>query len=170
MLALLGYPKFYLMNTSATTPLAVGKEIVSYCTKCKMDLCHTIMSMTGGLPARVICRTCKSEHNFKAKKGVKEPGAVAASRGSPGTSTRAPRAAKAKVEKTVPVELEWMKQMNASHSPVRNYAANEAFKSGERVSHPSFGEGVIQKLIFPNKVEILFRTDIKTLIHAGKPA
>lgn len=133
-----------------------------------MDLGHTIMSMIGGAPVRVMCRTCKSEHNFKAKKGVKEPGAVAASRGSPGTSSRAPR--ESKVEKTVPVELEWMKQMNASTAALKSYAANEAFKPGDRISHPSFGDGVIQKLIYPNKVEVLFRMDLKTLIHAGKPA
>ncbi len=156
------------MNTQATA-LSVGKEVVCYCTRCKMDLGHTITSMIGGLPARVICRTCKSDHNFKVKKGVKEPGSVAPSRASPGTSTRAPRASK-KEDKAVPVELEWMKQMNATTSPMRSYAANEAFKPGDRVAHPTFGDGVVQKLIFPNKVEILFRADLKTLIHAGKPA
>jgi hypothetical protein len=155
------------MNTTHPA-LAVGKEILSYCTRCKMDLSHTIMSMIGGIPSRVMCRTCKSEHNYKPKKGVKEPGAVAASRGSPGTTTRAPRESKA--EKTVPIEVEWMKQINASGKAIRQYAANEAFQAGDRISHPTFGEGVIQKLIYPNKIEVIFRMDLKTLIHAGKPA
>ena len=62
-----------------------------------------------------------------------------------------------------------MKQINASSRPVKNYAANEPFQVGDRLSHPTFGEGVVQKLIFPNKMEIIFRNDIKTLIHAGKP-
>jgi len=155
------------MNTQATA-LTVGKELVCYCTRCKMDLGHTITSMIGGVPARVLCRTCKSDHNYKPKKGVKEPGSIAPSRASPGTSARAPRAAKE--EKTVPVELEWMKQMNASTSPMRTYAADEAFKPGDKVAHPSFGEGIVQKLIFPNKVEVLFRADLKTLIRSGKPA
>ncbi len=153
------------MNTPAT---GVGKEILSYCTRCKMDLGHTIMAMTGGLPARVMCRTCKSEHNYKPKKGVKEPGAVAASRGSPGTTTRVPREPKA--EKTVPVELEWSKQINASNRPIKQYAANEPFQANDRISHPTFGEGIVQKLIFPNKIEVLFRMDMKVLIHGGKPA
>jgi hypothetical protein len=153
------------MNTASPT-LAVGKELVCFCTRCKMDLGHTIVSMMGGMPARVICRTCKSEHNYKAKKGVKEPGAVAPSRGMPGTSTRAPRESKA--EKTVPVEVEWLKQINANTKPVKGYAADQAFQSGDRISHPTFGEGIIQKLIFPNKIEVLFRGDLKTLIHAGK--
>lgn len=145
------------MNTASPT-LAVGKELVCFCTRCKMDLGHTIVSMMGGMPARVICRTCKSEHNFKAKKGVKEPG----------TTTRAARESKA--EKTVPVEVEWLKQIHASSKPIKGYAADQAFQSGDRISHPTFGEGIIQKLIFPNKIEVLFRADLKTLIHAGKPA
>ena len=150
------------MNTS--TALSVGKEIVCYCTRCKMDLGHTIMSMIGGIPSRVICRTCKSEHNYKPKKGVKEPGATPATSGTRSV-VRAPR--ETKVEKTVPVEVEWMKQLNASTRPLREYAANESFSVGDRIKHPTFGEGVVQKLLFPNKLEIIFRMDIKTLVHAG---
>lgn len=146
--------------------LSVGKETVCYCTRCKMDLGHTITSMVGGMPARVICRTCKSEHNYKAKKGVKDPSAAPVSRGS-----ATPRAAREpKAEKTVPIELEWSKQINASNKAIRQYAANEHFNIGDRLSHPTFGEGIVQKLIYPNKAEILFRMDLKVLIHAVKPA
>ena len=128
-----------------------------------MDLGHTITSMVGGMPARVICRTCKSEHNYKMKKGVKEPGSAAAI-----TRSSTPRAAREpKAEKVVPVELEWSKQINASNKAIRQYAANESFQAGDRISHPTFGEGVIQKLIFPNKIEVLFRMDMKTLIHTA---
>ena len=118
------------------------------------------MSMVGGMPTRVMCRTCKSEHNFKAKKGVKEPGAAKAPK-----AARAPRAPKA--DKVVSVEVEWTKQMNSTGSPLRSYASSESFKLGDRISHTSFGEGVVQKNIYPNKMEIIFRMDIKTLIHAG---
>jgi hypothetical protein len=156
------------MNTPA---LSVGKDMVCYCTRCKMDLGHMIMSMVGPTPARVMCRTCKSEHNYKPKRGVKEPGGVAPSRGVPGSTTRTPRAAReVQVEKTVPVELEWMRQLNASTAAMKEYAADQAFVAGDRIKHPVFGEGIIQKLVFPNKVEVLFKMDVKTLIHAGKPA
>ena len=153
------------MNNPASS-LSVGKELVCFCTRCKMDLGHTIMSMIGGIPSRVICRTCKSEHNYKPKKGVKEPGASAASGGNR-SIVRGPK--ESKVEKTVPLEVEWMKQLNASTKPMREYAANESFGVGDRIKHPTFGDGVVQKLIHPNKVEIIFRMDIKTLIHAGAP-
>ena len=154
------------MNT-VTSEIAVGNEVVCYCTRCKMDLGHTIMAMKGPVPARVICRTCKSEHNYKAKKGVKEPGSIAAGKGTP----RVPKVPKEpKADKLVPVEMEWTKQINGNSRPMRHYAANEGFQAGDKIAHPSFGEGIIQKLIYPNKVEVLFRTDMKVLIHAGKPA
>lgn len=143
--------------------LSVGKEIVCYCTRCKMDLGHTIMAMAGGLPARVICRTCKSEHAFRGKKGLKEPlkEGEAPPRASSGTTARktVPQS------KSVPVEEEWSKQMNSNSTPIKPYSAVESFKIGDKVSHPTFGPGVVQKLLYPNKLEILFQMDLKTLVH-----
>lgn len=152
----------------STTPSAhsVGKEIVCYCTRCKMDLGHTIMASIGGVPARVICRTCKSEHNYKPKKGISEPGAAAPR--STLVRSGTPRSTEKSATKSVPVEVEWLKQMNATTKPLRAYAANETFQVGDRIGHPTFGEGIVQKQIFPNKIEILFKMDLKTLIHAPK--
>ena len=124
-----------------------------------MDLGHTIVSMMGGMPSRVICRTCKSEHNYKPKKGVKEPGAAYST--SKTTSER-----KSAPEKTTSIEVEWLKQINANARPVQAYAADVRFAVGDRINHPTFGEGVVQKLIHPNKLEIIFRSDLKVLIHA----
>ena len=97
---------------------------------------------------------------------MKDPGAEASA--SIGVAKeKKPRAEKA--AKVIPVELEWMKQINAASRPMRSYAANESFVPGDRVNHPSFGEGVVQKLVYPNKMEIIFRSDIKVLVHAGSP-
>lgn len=127
-----------------------------------MDLGHTIISMNGSTPARVICRTCKSEHNFKAKRGVKEPGAAATET----TIRKKVGTARAKTAKPVSVEVEWNTQMNDSSSPLVAYAADQTFKRGDRIGHPTFGEGIVQKTIHPNKIEILFRTDLKILVHS----
>ena len=149
------------MTNTNSELLATGKEILSYCTKCKMDLAHTIMSMVDSTPARVLCRTCKSEHNYKVKKGVKDPNAAPKVRKP---STRKPK------EEVVPIEVEWTKLINASTKPTRNYAANEYFNTGDKVAHTTFGEGIVQKVIYPNKIEIIFRSDLKLLVHSGKPA
>jgi hypothetical protein len=157
------------MNTIAgkSAALSTGKELVCFCSRCKLDLAHTIMSMLNGSPARVICRTCKSEHNYKPKRGISEVGA-------PGTTVRkipsTRTASSSSAEKAVPIELEWMQQINASTAAKKEYAANVAFQVKDRILHPTFGEGIVQKLLYPNKIEILFKMDLKILIHAGKPA
>ena len=51
---------------------AVAQEVLSYCTSCKIDLAHTIVSMKGDQVAKVECKTCKKTHAFKAPKGVTE--------------------------------------------------------------------------------------------------
>jgi len=64
---------------------AAGEHTACYCTKCKMDLGHTIVAMVGDKIIRVKCRTCGSEHNYRdrskkkvAAKVVQVTGEVAA--------------------------------------------------------------------------------------------
>ena len=37
----------------------------SWCGKCKRILAHTVEAMVGDKPARVNCKTCKSQHSYK---------------------------------------------------------------------------------------------------------
>jgi len=70
-----------------------------------------------------------------------------------------------------PVEIEWEKLMSQHKAaPMKNYSAKGNFNLGDKIAHPSFGEGIVGKLIFPNKLEVIFRTDVKVLIHAGPAA
>src|SRR5262245_2145312 len=57
----------------STTAEGVGKEILAYCTSCKMDLAHLVVAMKGDQAAKVECKTCKKTHAFKAPKGITEP-------------------------------------------------------------------------------------------------
>ena len=42
-----------------------GDDVDAYCTRCKMDLTHTILLMADEVtPERVRCNTCGSEHRF----------------------------------------------------------------------------------------------------------
>lgn len=67
-----------------------------------------------------------------------------------------------------PIELEWRKLM-ISHKnvPLKPYSAKGLFKIGDRIDHAKFGEGIVAKLIYPNKVEVIFQHDMLILIHAG---
>lgn len=139
----------------------VGKEALAYCTSCKMDLNHVIVALQGDRLARVQCKTCKKEHAYKAPKGATEP-----------TTPKAKKGKKADAEpSSTPVELEWQKLMETHKAAqTKPYSAKTPFLLGDKLNHPVFGDGIVMKLIHPNKLEIIFRTDLKVLIHGGHPA
>jgi hypothetical protein len=132
-----------------------------------MDLAHTISAMIGDRVVRVHCKTCKSDHNYRPPKGVKEPGQIPPALRGRGESSRSntgdPKAAKAAA---IPVEVLWEAKIREARSkPLQTYTASAKFQVGDRLVHPTFGEGVVQRLIYPNKAEVIFQMDIKTLIH-----
>ena len=153
-------------RTASTGPTGtVGKEALAYCTSCKMDLNHTVVALKGDRIAKVQCLTCKKEHVYRAPKGITEPGQ------KPAKATRARKKKDAEVEQTVSVEAEWEKLM-AQHrdAPLKPYSTKANFALGDKLSHPTFGDGIVGKLIYPNKLEVIFRTDVKVLIHGGAQA
>ena len=52
---------------------SAGKNIESYCTKCKLNLDHTIMAMAGETIAKVRCKTCGGAHKFKSPADAPKP-------------------------------------------------------------------------------------------------
>src|SRR5207302_3841179 len=63
----------------------VGGDVDAFCTRCKMELGHTILAMVGARPVRVRCNTCGGEHNYRgtsgpARKGSWVPAAERAAR------------------------------------------------------------------------------------------
>jgi hypothetical protein len=43
----------------------LGDIIDDYCIKCKRIMNHAVVSMIGGEPAKVRCRTCHSDHDYR---------------------------------------------------------------------------------------------------------
>lgn len=141
---------------------AVASEALSYCTSCKMDLNHIIVAMKGDKIAKVQCLTCKKEHAYRAPKGATEPQKVKA--------TRAKKASSSEEAENHSIEIEWEKLMSAHRDlPVKPYSTKSQFGLGDKLNHPTFGDGIVGKLIYPNKLEVIFRHDVKVLIHAGAP-
>lgn len=145
-----------MATATATATLSVGNEILAYCTSCKMDLNHVIVAMKGDRVAKTQCLTCKKEHAFKAPKGATEPKAKKKKK----SDSDAPSATS--------IEAEWQKLMAAhAEHPIKSYSTKGQFLLGDKIAHPSFGDGIVGRLIYPNKLEVIFRTDVKILIHAG---
>ncbi len=46
-------------------PLRLGDDVDDYCVKCKRVTNHSIISLVEGNPAKVRCRTCYAEQQFR---------------------------------------------------------------------------------------------------------
>ncbi len=140
----------------------VAQEVIAYCSQCKMDLAAVIVAMKGDQIVRVECKTCRKERAYKAPKGVTDPGAAPAKKTTRGARTETGE----RVDTSIAAE--WKKIMQAHvQTPAQAYSAKGKFAVGDKVKHPTFGEGIVMKHIFPNKMELIFEMDLKILICGG---
>ncbi len=146
--------------------MAVGQEILSYCSSCKLNLKHTIVahkSGNAGPIAKVKCHTCQKIHAFR-----NDPGAAASAAAVKRKASGTPVREKAQV---IPVEVEWREQLSTrQNAPSLPYAPSKEFKEGDVIEHPTFGCGVVKAIKDGNKFEAIFQRDVKVLIHKLKEA
>ena len=147
--------------SNKSTSSAVATQALAYCTSCKMDLNSIIVAMKADRIAKVQCLTCKKEHAYKAPKGIDSPEKKPTKRAS--KKKEAQEAATAQS-----IEMEWEKLMNQNkEAPIKGYSLQAHFVLGDKIKHPTFGDGIVGRLIYPNKIEVLFRNDLIILIYAG---
>ena len=134
---------------------SVGGSIRSQCTKCKTSTRHIIISVVGGEAAKVQCTVCQGFHNYR------DPG---------GAESRAPReaAGKSRPTKRVPpivrIEEDWLAKMKGRDPKLAvPYGQGKAVHTGDLIDHPSFGFGLVRKMIPPSKIEVQFRDGMRLL-------
>jgi hypothetical protein len=146
--------------------MAVGQEIICFCSSCKLDLRHVIVahkSGNSGTIAKVRCNTCGKIHAYRANPGEKAA-AVATAR----KNSDSPKRERAQV---IPIEVEWREQLSTKQGVASvQYLPTKEFKVGDVIEHPTFGCGVVKTVKDGNKFEVLFQRDVKTLIHKLKEA
>jgi len=134
-----------------------GQDIDAPCGRCKGETMHRILSITDGVPERLICVACKSIHKFRVEKPTREPAA------------RAPRMATAAAPKASsapsPSRFQELMIQEQGGAKARPYSVAERWEEGAWLDHPSFGLGKVQRRN-GRKVEVLFRDGLKTLISA----
>ncbi len=136
--------------------LSAGKEISSYCNKCKLTLAHTIVVMKNDrTPGKVTCNTCKSSHAYK----------------NPDAAAAAPKTASKKRDKKrdgrpqIPLAEFWQQSVTKARGPGRAYSPKTTFLVGDLLEHPTFGTGVVDKIFDRTKMEVIFQDNIRTLMH-----
>lgn len=139
-----------------------GSEVLAYCTACKMDLAAVVVAMDDAKVLRVQCKTCKKERAFKAPKGATTPGAAAPKK-------RTKKGAENAKPTAVAIEAEWkslLEQAITKKARRVKYTPKETLIVGDVLDHGSFGEGIVMKLIHPNKAEVIFKNDMKVMMHS----
>lgn len=155
---------------SSRRKLSVGKEVDAYCTKCRLDLGHTIMAMVGDTIVKVLCRTCNTDHKYRAPKTL--PVSRGAEASSPKSRTRATRTT-TKAAKAAPVPAgptDWEKQLEdaggaaAIGEHARPYSIREEFSEGEWMLHKRFGLGLVTGRRDSSKVAVLFQDTERVMV------
>ncbi|MCP4397220.1 MAG: ATP-dependent DNA helicase [bacterium] len=73
---------------------------------------------------------------------------------------------KKKAQHGGPRKSDWELALDGKElSEAQAYSMSEVFGEGEVISHPSFGYGVVTALQAENKIEVLFKTGSKILVH-----
>ena len=132
----------------------VGADIESICRKCG-DVWHVVVAKVGDQIAKVQCKQCGSLHRHNPPGGAPLQRISRAARTRRSSSTR-PRGVPASKKPLVEVDAD---------RPLRPYAMNESYSVGDRVLHQMFGEGVVELLTGPHKVQVFFTTGRKILAH-----
>jgi len=141
---------------------AVGEDIEALCGRCG-TVWHVVMAKMGDKIAKVVCKRCNGHHLYRTERGPDAPaeGAAATTRGS---AVRRSRARTATPPAPAPIPA-----FDPSKPP-RPYAATQSFATGERVTHATFGSGVVTGSPGPGKVEIAFPTGRRVLASAKTPS
>jgi hypothetical protein len=135
--------------------IEAGSEISSRCLKCKDVTNHTIIAMVDGKIAKVQCNTCKGRHIYRPEKPEKAGPAKK-------ITARAASIASAKLAKAEAFFEELLAGRGTSEALA--YSMTDTYKEGDLLNHPTFGLGVINETVMPNKIEVLFRQGRKLLI------
>jgi hypothetical protein len=133
--------------------LAAGKEVLSYCGKCKLALAHVIVNMKSAKTiGKCECKTCKAQHNYRDPEAAKKK--------------KAPRTPREPKKPAIPIEQQWKEALDQAAAPARPYSMKEKFVQGEVIEHSMFGKGVVTELVSDNKLKVLFQQETKLLICA----
>jgi hypothetical protein len=133
----------------------VGEDIEDICTRCG-DTWHAVVAKIGDRVAKVVCKLCGSQHNYRGEKNVQ----------APKTAWGGQKRRKNKPSATAAVP---MPQFDPTKPP-RSYSPQQTFVPGERVVHASFGVGVVAAMPGPGKVEVQFPGGPRTLACAKTTA
>jgi hypothetical protein len=115
-------------------------------------LAHTVIAMVDGRPVKVECNTCHGVHRFRGD--------------APGATAPRSRPAAARAPRERPVTISFDEVLRGKNlAAARRYSPRNSYQVDDVIEHPTFGLGWVSAVRDASKVEVTFRTDVKTLVH-----
>lgn len=128
--------------------MKVGADIEAVCGRCG-EVWHVIVAIADGEIARVECKQCGKGHRYRRTGG------------RPAVARSATRTRKvgAKARTAGPL-------VEADPSrPLKSYRSSDCYAIGDRIEHPRFGAGVVDRVAGPEKVQVFFPDGHRVLVH-----
>ena len=119
--------------------LGVGSTIEAKCTKCKAILPHVVVAKIGAVPTRVQCATCSMLHAYSVprRKARSETEGDVQAAGGAGA---------------------WRDALRRARGASVLYSKRERYLVGSRLTHATFGEGVVLRVSSTTVCEVIFET------------
>ena len=133
-----------------------GGDIEAWCTKCKLELGHTIIAMVGSSPKRVKCNTCNAQHNYRTKPSAKK-------------ETKSKKTARKRKSQEINYDEYLSRLTSCDPSNAKKYSIKGNFEKDEIIDHHKFGIGIVLYRIQINKIEVLFMDGPRLLIQNKEP-
>jgi hypothetical protein len=133
--------------------IQAGSSVESMCKRCKTVTDHHVVVMEGDKIAKVECKVCGGRHAFQSAKPEPKPKAA----------PRTPRVPSAAAQRKQSAAVEALWEKNVAGANPLPYAMTSSFKSGDIITHPTFGLGHVQKMISANTIEVLFQDGVRNL-------
>jgi hypothetical protein len=130
----------------------VAKSFYTFCKKCDIDRYHKVLAHTTATTAKIECEVCHSKKSYSLPKAGTEARRAKATAAK--TSAR-------KTSHTGEYELRNQKQQN---SEALVFSVKTQYKDNQKISHPKFGIGFVQKAHL-DKIEVIFSDELKSLVH-----
>lgn len=146
----------------------VAKSIYLECKKCGAERYHRVLAHTSTITAKVRCEVCGGSKVYKLPK-VQERSASSSSRSS-GSSVRRSSSSTglsaSRARSSASSHSDEYHTFLAAHASeaAQAYSMKTNYQNSDKVDHPKFGLGFV-RATFPDRVEIVFKDEVKTLIH-----
>lgn len=133
----------------------VGGSIDAWCGACKMMREHTISAMFNDKPKKVVCETCRAQHNYRTRPARgKKADEDAAARGKPMPNRQVIKA-KERARTALQQEL-------VDATDVRPFKRRARYKAGEIIEHDDYGRGKVENVL-RGSLLVRFRTGLRPL-------